>query len=154
MGSADAVRVTDQRIALLIGLPGSGKSTWAAAQGWNAISSDALRLLLSDDAANQKIHARVFASVRYLLRQRLRVGCAQNCVDATHLTRAERHPYFSLARWHGARIDAIYFDVPFATALRRNLARARQVPEAVMASMAARLEPPSLEEGFHLIEHL
>jgi len=146
--------MTGQRIVLLIGLPGSGKSTWAAAQGWNAISSDSLRLLLSDDIGNQQIHGRVFASVRYLLRQRLRVGCTVNCVDATHLTRAERRPYFSLARWHGADVDAVYFDVPFATALRRNLARLRQVPPTVMALMAARLEPPECNEGFHSIERL
>ncbi len=144
----------DQRIVLLVGLPGCGKSTWAARQGWNAISSDALRLLLSDDMANQNIHGRVFASVRYLLRQRLRVGCAVNCVDATHLTAAERRPYFSIARSHSARVDAVYFDVPFATALRRNLVRPRQVPEAAMALMAARMQPPQMEEGFHGIARL
>jgi predicted kinase len=143
--------VNAQRIVLLIGLPGSGKSTWATAQGWNALSSDAMRVLLSDDVANQHIHGRVFAAIRYLLRQRLRTGCAINCVDATHLTRAERRPYFSLARWHKAVVEAVYFDIPFATVMARNRARQRQVPEAAIATMAARMEPPQFEEGFHSI---
>lgn len=143
--------MTPQRIVLLIGLPGSGKSTWAAAQGWNALSSDAMRLLLSDNFANQNIHGRVFAAIRYLLRQRLRIGCAINCIDATHLTRAERRPYFSLARWHNAGVEAVYFDVPFSTVLERNRTRSRQVPETAIASMAARLEPPQWEEGYHSI---
>ena len=143
--------MTPQRIVLLIGLPGSGKSTWAAAQGWNALSSDALRLLLSDNIANQNIHGRVFAAIRYLLRQRLRIGCAINCIDATHLTRAERRPYFGLARWHHAVVEAVYFDVPFSTVLARNRTRSRQVPETAIARMAARLEPPQWEEGYHSI---
>ena len=143
-----------QRVVLLVGLPGSGKSTWALQQGWNAISSDALRLLLSDDMTNQTIHARIFATVRYLLRQRLAIGCALSCVDATHLTRAERKPYFSLARWYGAALEAVYFDCPISVALQRNRLRGRKVPESVMAGMAARLEPPTLEEGFHSIQCL
>lgn len=143
-----------QRIVLLVGLPGSGKSTWAARQGWNAISSDAIRLVLSDDMANQAIHARVFATLRYLLRQRLAIGCSLNCVDATHLTRAERKPYFSIARWYGATLHAAYFDCPISTALQRNRLRPRQVPESIIANMAARLEPPTLEEGFHSIQCL
>jgi len=143
-----------QLIVLLVGLPGSGKSTWALAQDWNAISSDALRVLLADDVANQNIHGPIFASVRYLLRKRLSLGRPLSCIDATHLTRAERRPYFSLARWYGALVQAVYFDCPISLALRRNRARPRQVPESVMASMAARLEPPLLEEGFHSVERV
>ena len=59
------------RLILLVGLPGSGKSTWAREQGVAVVSSDDVRWLLSDDAANQNIHGAVFATVRYLLRNRL-----------------------------------------------------------------------------------
>src|ERR1035438_1329956 len=48
-------------IVLLIGLPGSGKSTWVAKQKAVALSSDAVRELLADDPTDQSIHARVFA---------------------------------------------------------------------------------------------
>ncbi len=140
------------RIVLMIGLPGCGKSTWAAAQGWNALSSDGIRLLLSDDVTNQTIHARVFAVLRFLLRQRLAIGRPLTCIDATHLTREERKPYFAIARWFNASIEAVYFDCAFSVAVERNRKRARQVPEDVMAQMAARLEPPTLEEGFSSIE--
>ena len=48
----------------LVGLPGSGKSTWARKQGVAVLSSDELRLLLADDESNQTIHREVFATLR------------------------------------------------------------------------------------------
>jgi predicted kinase len=136
------------RIVILVGLPGSGKSTWAAQQGWNALSSDAIRIALADDISNQSIHGRVFATLRYLLRQRLAIGRPVTCIDATHLTRAERKPYIEIARWHRCEIEAVHFDVPLAVCLERNRARERKVPEDALIAMAAKLEPPALEEGF------
>src|SRR6266404_2169050 len=75
-----------QRIVVLVGLPGSGKSTYLERLGITPLSSDAIRQLLADDATDQSIHGRVFATIRYLLRQRLAIGRALTYVDATHLT--------------------------------------------------------------------
>jgi predicted kinase len=72
-----------QRIVVLVGLPGSGKSTYLERQGITPLSSDAIRQLLADDATDQTIHARVFQSLRYLLRQRLAIGRPATYVDAT-----------------------------------------------------------------------
>jgi predicted kinase len=136
------------RIVITVGLPGSGKSTYLAKRGLNAISSDEIRRLLADDPTDQTIHARVFATIRYLIRQRLAIGRPVTYVDATHLTRWERRPYVQLARRYGCRLEALFFDVPVEVCIRRNCKRHREVPEQAIREMAGRLEPPSKEEGF------
>jgi predicted kinase len=133
---------------VLVGLPGSGKSTWLARQGIGAISSDAIRQLLADDATDQTIHARVFLTMRYLLRHRLAIGRPVSYVDATHLTPEERRPYLQLAQWYGCDIEALYFDVRLEVCRERNLRRERVVPEEAMERMAMKLAPPQMAEGF------
>lgn len=137
-----------QRIVLLVGLPGSGKSTYLKRLGVAALSSDAIRLLLADDETDQTIHGRVFSTLRYLVRQRLAIGRAVTYVDATHLTPGERRPYVKMAQAHGCQIEALFFDVPLEVCLERNRARERMVPEEAMRAMAAKLVPPRVAEGF------
>src|SRR3989442_14073844 len=100
--SEAAVDGGKQRIVVLIGLPGSGKSTYLERLGFPALSSDAVRQLLADDATDQTIHSRVFAAIRYLLRQRLAVGRPVTYIDATHLTIEERRPYMKIGQWYGS----------------------------------------------------
>jgi predicted kinase len=140
------------KIVIAVGLPGSGKSTYLARLGVNAISSDAIRLQLIDDETNQTIHARVFATVRYLLQQRLDLNRPVTYIDATSLTRADRRPYIEIARARGSSIEALFFDIPLEVCKSRNAARGRIVPDSVMDQMAAKLMPPTLAEGFDRIE--
>ena len=100
------------RLIITVGLPGSGKSTYLARLGVNAISSDEIRRLIADDPHDQTMNARIFSVIRYLIRQRIAAGRPVTYVDATHLTPWERKPYVILAQRYGCILEALFFDVP------------------------------------------
>lgn len=142
------------KIILTVGLPGSGKSTYLAQLGVNAISSDEIRRLIADDPRDQSMNARIFSIIRFLVRQRMAVGRPATYVDATHLARWERLPYIRLAQRHGCEIEAWFFDVALEVCVQRNQGRARIVPDEAIREMARNLEPPTEAEGFTSVRRI
>ena len=142
------------KLILLVGLPGSGKSTWAAREKLPVLSSDELRRILADDPTDQSIHARVFSVLRLLIKHRLELKRPVTCVDATNLTPKERRPYIDIARRHDATIEAVFFDAPIDECQRRNRLRQRIVPREAIETMARKLVVPSASEGFSKVTTL
>jgi predicted kinase len=135
-------------VVLAVGLPGSGKSSWFKRHKITPLSSDVLRSMLFDDPAEQRFQDLVFSNLRSMLKARLIARRPTNYVDATNLTPQERQNWTKLAKDFGYEVHAVFFDVPLEVCIERHQRRDRLVPEDVMRKMAAKLKPPTFDEGF------
>jgi protein phosphatase len=131
---APVVSVPELSLVLLIGVSGSGKSTFAAKhfKPTQVISSDFCRGLVADDETDQAATPEAFALLDHIVGTRLRLG-RLTVVDATNVQERARKQLIDLARKHHVLVDAIVLDVEPALAAERNLARPdRDFGEAVV----------------------
>ncbi len=147
------------RLILLIGLPGSGKSSLAKQLVLESpsrllISTDAIRAKLFGDEAIQGAWLSVWRQVEREFRQAVcqidRKEAKEAIYDATNAARQQRKEALALARETGfTHITGLWLDIPVWICLARNRRRQRQVPDEVIFRMHRRLRdaPPSLEDG-------
>ncbi len=127
---------------LLVGIPGSGKSTWLARQGLRrVVCMDVIRGHLTGDMADQRRNDEVFAVAMASLRRELEGGHTV-AFDATNVTPEARRTPLQIAAWTGARVTAVFFDVPFRTCVARNASRPRRVPVGALIRFSQHLVPP------------
>jgi predicted kinase len=135
---------------MLMGIPGSGKSTVAEdiASRYDArfVSTDELRNELTGSETDFSQDVRVFAIGRARIEAALAAN--QNVVyDATNLTRADRRKVLKILPADTYKV--CYFrKVSLKTAIERNINRKRVVPLAVIERMYGRLMEPAMEEGW------
>jgi len=111
-------------LILLIGVSGSGKSTFAAKHfgPYETLSSDVFRGLVSDDENDQAATADAFDALRYVASKRLEQN-RLTVIDATNVQPAARKGFIDLARAHDMLPVAIVLDVPDKIAIARNAGR-------------------------------
>jgi predicted kinase len=141
----------------LVGVPGSGKSTWIKDQIWalglTIVSTDAF---VEDYARAQgKTYSEVFTdymptAVTLMAEQVVRARELGHDIiwDQTSTTIASRTRKFNMLPDY--EHVAVVFRTPEHTELMRRLMNrpGKEIPDHVIASMIASWEEPTLEEGF------
>jgi len=141
------------KLYTLIGLPASGKSTYADKELSKTaiiLSSDEIRKELFNDATHQKDNDIVFATLYERARNYLMQG-KDVVIDATSINRFERARVLS----NFADIDleriAIFFNTPAKVCCERDLKRERTVGRDVIYRYKNKFEFPKKAEGFDKI---
>ena len=118
-------------LVLLVGVSGSGKSTFAARHfaPTQVLSSDAMRAMVADDPNDQAATDAAFELLHTALSLRLARG-RLTVVDATNVEGWARGRLLAVARRHQRPSCAIVLAPPLEACLARNLSRARPTPAA------------------------
>ena len=118
-------RIPELSLVVLVGVSGSGKSTFAAQHfgRYEVISSDFCRGLVADDENDQAATRDAFDVLGYIAGKRLGAG-RLTVIDATNVQADARKPLIELARAHDVLPVAIVLDVPEKVCAQRNAERA------------------------------
>lgn len=138
---------------MMVGIPGSGKTTVARSQFAHAlrVSFDDIRLMLTGKRFQRELELVVQAVGLAVLKALLVLAQKRGyevLLDATNLTRAKRARYVRMAIEHGLEPVAVFAKCDLDVALERNRQRPGVVPVQVVKRMFRNLEPPTTEEGF------
>ena len=138
---------------LLVGIPGSGKSTWMRDHiGDNdaVISRDSIRFqLLSDEDEYFARENEVFDKFIKAIQTTIDEDYWDIYVDATHLNEKARNKVLDrLNIPDNIAIIPVYFDIRITEALRRNGQRTGRanVPDEAIKNMWKVLTPPTMNE--------
>jgi protein phosphatase len=116
--------VPELSLVCLVGVSGSGKSTFARAHfgPYEVLSSDFCRGLVADDENDQSATGDAFDVLHYVAGKRLAAG-RLTVVDATNVQPDARRKLVELARAHDVLPVAIVLDMPEKLCLERNAQR-------------------------------
>jgi protein phosphatase len=121
---ATTLAIPDMALVVLVGVSGSGKSTFARTHfaPTQVLSSDTFRGMVADDENDQSATGPAFEALHFVAGKRLAAGRI-TVVDATNVQRESRAPLVALAREHDVLPVAIVLDVPESVCRERNAVR-------------------------------
>ena len=148
---------------MLVGVPGSGKSTWISNQHWakNCVHLSTDKFIDEYAASVSKTYNEVFTdyiktATHMLNKQAITTNVAESDViwDQTNLTVKSRANKLKIFRCY--KKIAVVFATPDSHELAKRLASrpGKSISDAVIASMTNIFQMPTTEEGFDEIWHV
>jgi protein phosphatase len=153
------IKVPDLSLVVLVGISGSGKSTFAGQHfgPTEVISSDFCRGLVSDDENDQAATGDAFEVLNFIAGKRLAAG-RLTVIDATSVQASARQSLIALARQHHVLAVAVVLDLPESICAARNTGRpGRTFGAHVLRQQHAQLQRGLRglrREGFHRVHVL
>lgn len=147
------------KLIMLVGLPGSGKSTYGLRllEKMNnsiLLSSDTLREELFNDINNTDSHGILFEELHKRVKEALLEG--KNVIyDATNVSSKRRRAFilnFKGKAFKGIEFQCHYVNTPTNECIYNNENRERKVPTQVILDMEKRLTVPMYSEGWSYIK--
>ena len=142
-----------QELVLLVGYPGSGKTTYA-----NQHLGATHQIIAQDVVPSDKSKNRVSRKIKEVIREVLSVldQGKSVVVDRTNMTKETRQPFLELAISKSIPVRIMVFDTDLETSYVRNVARAEtnkqipKVPKIVYYKMRKSYQPPDSSESLHI----
>ena len=155
------------KLYMMIGVPGSGKSTYAKnfikyaryKEGRDIvyISRDEIRFSLLKEGepyfSKEKQTYKIFMET---MREALKEG-KDVLIDATHMTWGSRHKIFrNISNIDGVVVYGMWMRTPYMDCVVRNQGREgiRRVPDDQLFNMIEHFEEPDISEGFEHIQEV
>lgn len=141
------------KLITLVGLAGSGKSTYAKTlsdeYGYKIHSSDALRKeMFGDENVNSaEENERMFAELHRRIKTDLENGI-DVIYDATNINKRNRLDFLRYINGVDCNKLCILVMLPYWMCLERNANRERKVPDYAITKMYTHFQPPSKKEGW------
>ena len=142
------------QVYILVGCPGSGKSTWSKKFIENdpsirRVCPDEFRAIFGFGESDQKVSAKAFEATRLAVRDTLNDNL-DVIVDATNMYPKARKQFLDIAKEYNAKTIAVIFEVDKNILLERNKKRGdeggRNVPENIIDDMLSKYQRPDLNE--------
>lgn len=137
-------------LAITVGLPASGKSTFCKEMmraGYVIVSPDKIRRALHGQSFESNAESFVWATAEVMARALLLQG-HNVIIDATNTRIESRAKWKWLAASFGTKLDIYTFQTPIEICKERNDARIEgKIPEDVINRMASEFQNPTDVEG-------
>lgn len=151
------------KLYVMIGAPGSGKSTFAKQHLSNIkyVSRDEVRFSLLQDGEDYFSREKeVYREFIWRIYNTLHDEKEDVIADATHLNPFSRAKFFKALPLDFSKIKVIgvYINTPLATCLKRNSYRSKEdrtyVPESALCKMFHNLTPPNFTESNGIFDEI